>query len=823
MFTLENQSDKADGVAAQLLGVSRTIAFVVFGFLPLFFIPYFFAPLGYTKVVVTTFALLIAAILFAFSVLRQGSVRAYFDVPLILMWVSFGVATISSFFSQDFFDSFLGTEITPHSGVFMGVLALTATVWMCIGAHKKTVLRLYLLLAASALALAVFHLFRIIFGADMLSFKLFGDAASTPFGEWNGLAIFFGLVVILSLLAIEQLTLRLAGRIMFGVVVVASLIMLAIINFKAVFFVLGIVSLMMILYALTKGHLKSSRVALLSEEASSFPVIISLVTLAVSIVFIIGGPAVGSMVSRATGISYIEVRPSFQATVGIAKEVYKESPILGVGPNRFADAWREHRDASINTTIFWNTNFQAGFGYLPTLFVTGGLIGGLVWMIFLGWFTVLGTRTLLRPTQNTDTVWYFVTFSSFVASLYLWGMSLLYVPGPVLLLLAAACTGIFLSARRTYLAQSGSLFSVADGLRVTFVTVGATVLLVVASVGSLYYMSRYYVATAMYADAFADLSQGGSQEAAIAQMMRAFEISQDDLFARQVAAYEQARLQEKVVATLSETTADDVDQNDLQQSVLASVNNAQTAVGLDSTDPENHALLGRVYATAVPLNIPEAYDLARQSLERARDLDPQNPSRLLALGELELLKGNRAPAREYVNQAIALKQNYTDAIYMLTQIEIADGNVAAAITSTQALTFLESNNPVRFFQLGVLQYNEKRNAEAAKSFEQAIILSPDYSNARYFLAFVYDALNRKGDAATQLQEVLARNPDNEEVKALILALSQNGALPQPTNTAAGREPISESSEGAPDQGSATSGSAPDSRLLSPVNEDTTAE
>lgn len=825
MFTLGNRSGEVDGVAAKLFGVARMVGMIVFGFLPLLFIPYSFTSLGYTKIVIATVALLFSAMLFAFSVLRQGSVRTHLEVPLLLMWLSFAIATVSSLFSQDFFDSFWGTELTSHSAVFMGMLALTATVWASLGTNKATVVKLYFFLAISAVFLAVFHLLRIVFGVDFLSFGIFGGGlVATPFSEWNGLAIFFGLVVILSLIALEQLVLSFAGRVVFGVVVVASLLMLSIINFKAVFFVLGLFSLVMLVYALTKGHFKDSQMLVTRESISSFPITISLATLVVSILFIVGGSAVGGFVAKMSGVSYIEVRPSLQATIGVAKEVYRDHLLLGVGPNRFVDVWRLHRDSSINSTIFWNTNFQAGYGYLPTIFVTQGVLGGLVWLVFFGVFVFVGVRSLLRAV-NTDMMWYFITLSSFVASVYLWGMSLIYVPGPVLLLFAAMCTGIFLAARRAHLPQSGFLCSVTESSHATFLTISATVLVVVVSVGSLYYMSRFYVATAVYTSAFVSLQQGGNQIEAVQELMRAFEISKDDLFARQVAAYEQVRLQEKVAAILGQSTLDETMKNELQQSIIAAVNNAQMAVSLDGTEPENYAVLGRAYATTVPLNIEQGYELAKQALEKARDLDPKNPTRLVALAELELLKGNKTEARDNINKAIALKSNYTDAMYMLTQIEIADGNVVGAIESTRALTFLDAGNPVRFFQLGVLQYSAKQVKESIASFEQAIALSPEYSNARYFLAFAYDSVGQKDAAASELQEVLLRNPDNAEVKSLILSLAQNGTLSAPVapsaSSTASREPISESSEDAPDQGAATSGKAPDSPLLSPVNGDTT--
>ena len=818
MFTHIGESNVTDVIAARLLSVARYIGLVVFGLLPLIFIPYSATPLGYTKIVVATVGVLGALVFFAFSVLRQGSVRVRLELPLLALWVAFGIATLSALFSGDFFDSFWGTELSAHSAAFVGIMALVATVFMAIGLHKQTVVRLYLLLGASGVALALLHLARIVFGVDALSFGVFQSSiVATPFSEWNSLAVFFGLVIILSLIGLEQLTLRGAGRALFAGAVGLSLVMLAIINFQAVFVVVGLTSLVVIVYALTKGKLRpaSSQIFVPRTAASTLSIMVALATLLTSIVFVVGGSTVGAMVSRATGVSYIEVRPSLKATVGIAKEVYREDALLGVGPNRFVDAWRLHRDPSINATIFWNTNFQAGFGYLPTILVTHGVLGGIIWAIFLGSFLYVGMRTLVRAV-HADMMWYFIALTSFVSSVYLWGMSLIYIPGPVLLLLAALTTGIFFAARAALFPEGMRTVALMQDQRAVFLTIAGTVLTVVLSVGTLYYMGRYYVATTLYAEGVTKVAQGDA--AAINRVVSAFDISRDDTFARYVALHEQGVLQGKVVTAIQSNTMTESGWEEIQQYIVNGVQSAKTATEIDSTEPENWAALGRVYATVVPLNIDQAYELAKDSLEKARALDPQNPARLVSLAELELLKRNISGSREYVMRAIGLKANYTDAMYILTQVEIADGNVEGAIESTRATTRLDPNNAVRFFQLGVLQYSAQHVADAQASFERAIALAPDYSNARYFLAFVYDAQGRKEDARTELEAVLAHNPDSVEVQQLLTNLSQAQTLQPQTQTPS--QPFEEAREGTATDEPVTSGTAPDSPLLSPVNTDT---
>ncbi len=806
MFTHDFNTSSVDVIAGKLLSMARTVGLLVFGLLPLLFIPSVFVSVSQTKIFVACVGLFFVVIFFAFSVLRQGVVRVRFELPIVLMWVAFIVATISAFFSGDFFDSFWGSEMNVNSALFVGVIALAMTVWSGMGVDKKLVVRLYLLLAGSGFILALFHIARVFLGPEVLSFGIFGgNAVLSPFSEWNSLAIFFGLIIILSLIALEQLSLRLLGRVFFGVITALSLIMLAIINFGVVFIVLGLVSLITLMYGLTRGKFNTSQVPVPQTSESILSLAVSLTVLLVSILFVVGGATVGSKVSQLTGISYIEVRPSFEATVGITKEVYKENAFLGIGPNKFSDAWRQHHDISINSTIFWNTSFQAGYGFIPTIFITQGLLGGLLWIAFFATLLFVGVRTFWQNI-SADTLWYFIAISSFVASVYLWGMSLMYVPGPVLLLLASVCTGLFFAARKIIMPQGVRTYQLMDNQRMAFMTVGVTVLLVVGSIGSLYFVGRHFTASYMYASASDALNTNTDIPVALQGINDAFALSPDDTFQRRIALYQKDEMRRIIQANQGGLEA----QAAFERALSGALDAAGKAVAIDGTDPQNWEVLGRVYAEVVPFNMENAYEFAVQAFEKARELDPQSPARLVMLSEMELLKGNTTKARDHIMGAIGLKSNYTDAMYILAQIEISEGNVPAAIESTRTAALLDSNNPVRFFQLGVLELSDNRFESAVQSLTRAIDLSQDYANARYFRAFAYDKLGKKNEAKEELLKVLALNPGNAEVQASIEQLTQKGTL----------SPLKETSETSEKNEPVTSGTAPKTPALTPVNANT---
>jgi hypothetical protein len=364
----ENQSvDATDTLAKQLKGAAFTVLTVVFGLLPLFFIPLSAAPFGYSKILFVIVGLALILVLYSLYALRKGSISFKFPYALIALWAVFIITLVSALLSGDFKDAFIGDFFSIHSAAFVGILALSASIWALVDAEKAVVIRTYFLLAVSTVVLVVFHILRLIFGVHVLSFGIFTQNASSLIGGWNDLALFLGLSILLALVALEQLPLTKWGKWFFWAVAGLSLIMLSVINFIYVWVVLAIVSLVMLIYTIRKPQSSDSAHMLVGHEKkapTSSSLVLSLVVFAVSVIFLVGGSAISGFINNHTNISFVEVRPSFGATTDIARQVYKNDAFLGTGPNRFADAWRMYKNGAINATVFWNTDFTAGSGYV---------------------------------------------------------------------------------------------------------------------------------------------------------------------------------------------------------------------------------------------------------------------------------------------------------------------------------------------------------------------------------------------------------------------------------------------------------------------------
>ncbi len=812
MSTEVSSVSTQDPIARLLRVYAQNVMVVVFGLLPLLFIPSGSSPFEYTKILIASGGVLAALILYSLSALRAGGIEFGFSMPIIASWVLALVALCSALLSGDIRDALMGDILTTHTTAFLVLLALIISVWSLIDIEKKTVTRFYMLLAGSTIVLVLYHALRILFGADTLTFSVFTSPTSTPVGTWNDLALFLGLSIILALVALEQLTLNKWGRSLFVVVTVLALCMLAVINFFAVWLVLGFTSLTVLVYTLTKDRMGSGQFTLTKERSTNnIGLGASLVVFVVSVLFIIGGGAIGGLITEKTGISYLEVRPSLSTTLEIARNVYNEHTFFGVGPNKFGDAWRMFKDPAINTTIFWNTDFVAGNGYITTFLVTCGVLGILAWIGFLGTFLVTGIRMLTRGSDQ-DKMWYFIGVSSFVAGVYLWGMSLVYVPSAVILMLGAVCIGITITADRSLRIGMRKTISLVTNRKTGFIFTFAVIVIIVGSVSGLYTLGTHYVAAREYVTGLM-LANSGERDAAVGRFESAYALYQSDVYARRIGEIQFDRL----TTLMGITTPTEADRAEFQATLPKALSIAEEARKNDPLEADNWSLVGNLYNVLLSLGIDGTYEKANEALLRARELNPKNPLAALNLAVLEGRKGNHDAARKYIDEAVRLRPNFTEAYAYLAQIEIATGNVAGAIQSTRAIISFEPQNPIRYYQLGMLEAAERNVINAIAAFEQAVALDPNYANARFMLALAYQENGRINEAIAALEQVALLNPDNAEVKDRLNQLKRGEVVSttpaQNTDTTVVDEPNTVENN----DGTVTTNEDPDTNLVTPVN------
>ena len=813
---LDEETRQNDHVAVALMSYAQNILIVIFGLLPLIFIPTAIAPFEYTKALVVVFGLFVALVLYSLSVLRSGTITIGISYTLLALWGVVLVAVISSLLSGDFKDSFVGDLFSIHSTVFLVILALIPTVWILLKPTKASVMKMYLLLALSTIILVVFHVSRLFFGPDFLNLGILSSSVSTPVGSWNDLALFLGLTIIFILVTLEQLALTKTVRTIFHVVVVLSLVMLGVINFLTVWLVLGLTSLVMVVYTLGKDRFSDNKPTDIDKDAvknktNTKSLGVSLVVFAVSALFVVGGATLGGFISKYTDISYIEGRPSLEATADIAKDVYSENAFLGIGTNKFTDAWRLYKDISINTTPFWNTDFNAGNSYISTFFVTTGVLGGISWILFFAIYLFTGIRGLLQTTKNGDEIWYFIGLSSFVSAVYVWGMSIIYVPGVVILLIGALFTGISLYAINILDGYTGRVVTVGTNRRTGFVLTIVVILVIIGSVSVLYVAGRHYLSVYTFNQSIRSINEAKSVEQIEGEVTSAYRLFTSDIFARRIAEIQLAKMNSLV-------NVQNPTDEQAEEFIIARDNGldaALVAIQLDEQEPNNWSILGGIYGALAVAGFDEAKERSLEAFSRSIELNPKNPLPYLEMSIVEARTGNTESARSFIQQAINLKPNFTEAFYFLTQLEIQSGNVEAAIVSTRAIITLEPQNPVRYYQLGVFESSLQNIGNAILSFEKAIELDQNYANARYLLALAYDEVGRSAEAKIQLEAVLDLNPENQSVKSLIQTIESEGSLKSLRSSPAGT--VDEATPIIDESGVVSTTQDSDTTLVTPVN------
>ena len=139
-------------------------------------------------------------------------------------------------------------------------------------------------------------------------------------------------------------------------------------------------------------------------------------------------------------------------------------------------------------------------------------------------------------------------------------------------------------------------------------------------------------------------------------------------------------------------------------------------------------------------------------------------------------KKDTEAAKADIAKALEQRRDYADAIFLLSQIQIAEGDVSSAVKSVEAVATLNPTDPGIFFQLGLLYYNQKNYQMAVLALERAVTLSPQYANAKYFLGLSYYQAGDKARSLAQFKDLAASNPDSQEVKAAVAAI-ESGKSP----------------------------------------------
>ncbi len=178
--------------------------------------------------------------------------------------------------------------------------------------------------------------------------------------------------------------------------------------------------------------------------------------------------------------------------------------------------------------------------------------------------------------------------------------------------------------------------------------------------------------------------------------------------------------------------------------------------------PENDEVMTELGSA---LTLAEKLDEAISVLSRAIELDPNNARSHCNLGVARSLSGDPVGAIESYKCAIEIKPTYTRAIYNLGVIYLRTENLQAAEDYFRRATKAGAGETEAkaYFQLGFVLSRSSRTDDSIAAYRQAILLKPDYIEARINLSLALDDRGEIDSAIVEMEKAARLNPQASAV------------------------------------------------------------
>lgn len=765
----DNSSGKRSGLKKASLYILLATLFLA----PLAFIPSAYVSLDIVKITIISSGILISGILYTLSALKSRSIawpRSAITCTIIGIIISI---LISSFLSTNVMKSLFGQGFEIWTASFIILMFLgTFLVSRLSSENKEVIFNVYITILLSSIVLMLFHIARILGGADFMKFGILNSSTSSLIGKWYDLAILIGMTGLLSFFGIKFLSLGKGLRSVLYVILIISGLFLFIMNFKALWFIMTLVFLAVLFYEYKTKISNSQGIGGFFSKISIF----TLIMLIISGALYFKGDLLASPSGRALNTGYTEVVLPWRLTLDVTSDTIKESPFFGAGPNRFTYQFLKFKPyQDINPSPFWNAEFSSGFGIVPSFVASQGLVGAILWCLFFIFLIREGVRALKRP---SDPLRKFFISSSFFVSVFLWAMDTVYVPSHVIVFLTFIFTGLFLSA----LSLEGLVQerNIGQGKGGKFVPLAFSIIIILLIVW-LGFNLKKTIAIAYFQSGIKELNTTKDLDKVEKDFKKALSLDRSDIYYQALSETDIMRVSDMAQNIQSKTGGGKVapEQKDLeaiQNTIKEALDYTKKAEAIDPNNYYNYVAEARVSELGASLQINGAYENAKQAYANAVTINPYNPALYLSVARLEVTKGNLNDAQYMIGRALQLKQNYTDAIFLLSQIQASSGQIKDAITSVTVATQINPNDQTLFFQLGLLYYNNKDYGNAAGAFEKALSIDSQYANAKYFLGLSYVRIGKMEEAVQQFEDLAKTNPDSQEV-AFILSNLREGKSP----------------------------------------------
>jgi len=752
------------GADQSMFSLDKTIKKLIYAIVflvPIWFLPITVDAVGFSKQTLMVLFIVVTLMLWLIKVLNNGELRFKKNILNIIITVFVLIYILATIFSLRPYSSLVGWS-THLSGALINVLIFVALYFLIVNNFKglkETFGLLFMFLISSGIVslvglLQIFNGF--IFPWDFTKITSFNTI-----GTINALGIFSAVILILvtSLLFVVK---RKDVKMFLLILGLLNLIILLSLNFWVLWVVLGIGMAVVLLFGLM-------RIVKLEENISwiALPVTI----LAFALIFILFNPILPFRPELPT-----EVGLSYNAGIKITKDTLMQKPILGTGPETFVFNYIKEKPAEINNTVFWNTRFSNPPAEILSIASDTGIAGLLAFLVIIVFFVIQAVKSLMRTIGEGENIlkrfleiglfagWFSLAVSWF---LYPQNFALMFV---FWLLLAL------------YLAESSVLKEMKYNLRksptVLLITSFSFVVVIIIVVGFLYIQGTRFIADVQYKSGLDLIQTKGDLDNGINRVIKSTITNPYEDRTYRVLA------QLFLIKLNRDANLEGLEQQEqlnlIQTDSINAINSAVKATSLSPKDISNWLVRGDTYNQLVGL-VDGAVDWAEASYNEAIKIESLNPYIFTELGKINIKRANIAIsekntelfdkslelALENFNKAIEIKPDYAPAHFQSALVYDARGELEEAIRGMEINRQLAPNDTGVSFQLAVLYYKFERYDLAKAEFIRAIVLDPDFSNARYFLGVLYDRDGNTEDAFDQFERILKLNPDNEQIKQII--------------------------------------------------------
>ncbi len=189
---------------------------------------------------------------------------------------------------------------------------------------------------------------------------------------------------------------------------------------------------------------------------------------------------------------------------------------------------------------------------------------------------------------------------------------------------------------------------------------------------------------------------------------------------------------------------------------------AREALSKDADDVDAHMLLARTLALR-----PDERDKALEHALRARELAPENPRVLIAIGFVHYTRQDYAEALEQFESLRMKRPDISEAWFVTGMtLEELDRKEEAEAMYRKALE-LEPRNTNVLEQLGMLVFKAGKHKEALEHFRALNEVQPDYAQGFFLTGMALASLDSNEEAEAMCRKALELDPKKENILVLL--------------------------------------------------------